>query len=257
MAVPPNVLVFSGHDPSGGAGLQADVQAIGACGAHPAVVVTALTCQDTRNAYAVWPVPAARFAATLATLAADLAFAAIKVGLVGSRAQVDAIAAFADANRGIPLVVDPVLRAGGGGRLAGSTLARALANHLFSRATLLTPNAAEARALCGGEADLRVCGQRLAQRAGYVLITGGDEPGHRVVNRLFTQNAPMVTFRWPRFPGPFHGAGCTLAAALSARLAAGDDVRTAVEAAQHYVHGCLAAAFAPGGGRRIPLRVRR
>ncbi|MDN5938623.1 MAG: hydroxymethylpyrimidine/phosphomethylpyrimidine kinase, partial [Salinisphaera sp.] len=249
MANPPNVLVFSGHDPSGGAGLQADVEAIGACGAHPAVVVTALTRQDSRNAHEVWPVAPDRFCATLDSLAADLAFAAIKVGLVGSCAQVKAIAAFADTHPDIPLVLDPVLRAGGGATLANEPVAQALTQTLFPRTTLLTPNAAEARSLCSGENDLTTCGQALSRQARHVLVTGGDEPGDWVVNRLFANGALAQEFRFPKLAGPFHGAGCTLAAAICARLANGESVATAANAAQSYVHKCLAAGFAPGRGR--------
>lgn len=254
MPRPPNVLVLSGHDPSGGAGLQADIEAIAALGAHPAVVITALTRQDSGNAYEVWPEPGERFASVLATLEADMEFAAVKVGLVGSVEQIDCIATYALAHPGAALVVDPVLRAGGGGALASDPVARALRERLFRHAAVLTPNAAEARSLCPGLTDIDRCGALLSRLAGHVLITGGDEPGAQVVNRLYADGEPVRRFSWPRLPHRFHGSGCTLAAALAARLALGDDVAAAAEGAQHYVHACLESGFAPGGGQHIPQR---
>lgn len=258
MTAPPNVLVLSGHDPSGGAGFQADLEAIGALGAHPAGVLTALTRQDTRDAYDVWPIPDERFAAMLDTLTADMPFAAIKVGLLGSPDQARCIADFQQARPAIPLVVDPVLRAGGGGQLAADPVARALIDVLLPTATLSTPNAGEARLLCPDAADLDDCGRQLSQgHEGWVLITGGDEPGDTVTNSLFHDGEPVRRFHWPRQPHRFHGSGCTLAAAAAARLAAGDDVPAAVAAAQQYVADALAAGFMPGGGQMIPGRLPR
>ncbi|MDT0634270.1 hydroxymethylpyrimidine/phosphomethylpyrimidine kinase [Spectribacter hydrogenoxidans] len=258
MAAPPNVLVLSGHDPSGGAGFQADLEAIGALGAHPAGVLTALTRQDTHDAYDVWPIPDERFAAMLDTLTADMPFAAIKVGLLGSPGQARCITDFRQTRPGTALVVDPVLRAGGGGQLAADPVARALIDVLLPIATLSTPNAGEARLLCPDAADLDDCGRQLSRgQPGWVLITGGDEPGDTVTNSLFHDGAPVRRFHWPRQPHRFHGSGCTLAAAAAARLAAGDDVPAAVAAAQQYVADALAAGFMPGGGQMIPGRLPR
>lgn len=258
MSAPPNVLVLSGHDPSGGAGFQADLEAIGALGAHPAGVLTALTRQDTHDAYEVWPVPDERFAAMLDTLTADMPFAAIKVGLLGSPDQARCIADFHQTQPTIPLVVDPVLRAGGGGQLAADPVAQALIHVLLPTATLSTPNAGEARLLCPDAADLDDCGRQLSRgHEGWVLITGGDEPGDTVTNSLFHDGEPVRRFHWPRQPHRFHGSGCTLAAAAAARLAAGDDVPAAVAAAQQYVADALAAGFMPGGGQMIPGRLPR
>src|SRR5699024_1622432 len=129
----------------------------------------------------------------------------------------------------IPLVVDPVLKAAGGGRLAADPVAAALADVLFARATIITPNAAEARRLCGGESDLNICGQRLAASAQHVLITGGDEPGETVINTLYRSDASTRSWRWPRLPHQYHGSGCTMASTLAARLAHGDEPTTAID----------------------------
>lgn len=254
---PPNVLCLSGHDPSGGAGMQADIEAVAAQGAHAAGVLTALTRQDTRNAYAVTPIAADEFSAEIDTLLADMSFDAFKVGLVATPDQVAVITELAGAHPDTPLVVDPVLRAGGGATLADDPVAEALSRRLFDRATLLTPNAAEARLLCPDAADLNTCGRRLAQTAGWVLVTGGDEPGERVCNTLFNVRGVVERFEWPRLPYHYHGSGCTLAAALAARLALGEDVPAAVAAAQDYTWHCLERSFAPGRGQHVPDRFDR
>ncbi len=252
----PNVLVIAGHDPSGGAGLQADIEAIAAQHAHAATVATLLTCQDTHDVHDVWPVERAFFRRCLDVVVADMPVAAIKVGAVANVEQVSIIAELAARLAPAPLVVDPVLKAAGGGRLADTPVGAALLDPLFEHATVVTPNAAEARLLCNAAADLDDCGAQLCRRAAHALITGGDEPGGGVVNTLFTREASPRAYAWPRLPGRFHGSGCTLAATLAARLAHGDNLMAAIETAQRATWEALAAGFAAGSGQSIPRRLR-
>lgn len=251
----PNVLCISGHDPSGGAGLQADIEAVAAQGAHAAGVITALTRQDTHNAYAVTPVADREFSAQLDTLVDDMTFAAVKVGLLGSAGQARRIAKLMRQIPGVPLVLDPVLVAGGGATLAESPVARAMTENLLEITTLLTPNASEARHLCPGKRSLDDCGDDLARFAQWVLITGGDEPGDTVTNTLYNADGVAQHFRWPRLPHHYHGSGCTLASACAARLALGDPVLLAVRTAQDYAWHSLEKAFQPGRGQHIPNRI--
>lgn len=255
----PNVLCLSGHDPSGGAGLQADFEAIAAQGCHAAGVITALTRQDTRNAYSVSPIADAEFAAQIDTLIADMDFAAVKIGLLGSPGQVKIIADFARTHAAMPLVLDPVITAGGGATLAQNPVANALSELLLPQASIITPNAAEARRLCPGTYDLAACGSALAQRVSWVLITGGDEASaqhsEEVVNTLYNVNGPVQTCRWPHLPHHYHGSGCTLASALAANLALGQGMQDAVRSAQAYTWQCLRDAFQPGRGQHIPNRL--
>lgn len=257
MQTPANVLILSGHDPSGGAGFQADLEATGALGCHGAGMLTALTQQDTHNAYDVWPTAPARFTAAVDTLLADMAFAAVKIGVLGSAEQAEMIGQRLQARPELPVVLDPVLRAGGGATLAADPVAQALRTALFAHTTVLTPNAAEARMLCGGTQSLQTCGEQLSRRVRWVLITGGDEVGNGCSNYLFHDGGLCERFEWPHLHGAFHGSGCTLAAAVAACLARGDALRDAVAAAQQYTHACLANAFAPGGGQLVPSRVPR
>src|SRR5699024_8538789 len=117
------------------------------------------------------------------------------------------------------------------------------AAELFGLATVITPNATEARQLCVSESDLDRCGKQLSRQAQYVLITGGDEPGDEVVNRLYADNAFVRSWRWPRLPGRFLGSGCTMASTLAARLAHGDAPLDAIDSAQRITWAALQAGL--------------
>ncbi|MGN8160421.1 bifunctional hydroxymethylpyrimidine kinase/phosphomethylpyrimidine kinase [Salinisphaera sp. RV14] len=251
----PNVLILSGHDPSGGAGLHADIEAVAAQGAHGAAVITALTRQDTRNVYGVAPVAEDFFAACIDTLLDDMPFAAIKTGVLVTAGQVRIVAELAARLPGVPLVVDPVLVAAGGGELAGDPVGRAMRDALFAQATVITPNTDEARRLCAGETDIDRCGAMLVAAGCHALITGGDDGDEaEVVNRLYTPDGEIERYTWPRLAGRFHGSGCTLAASLAARLALGESLGDAVANAQAYTGRALARSFSAGSGQSIPGR---
>lgn len=250
----PNILVIAGHDPSGGAGIQADIESAAANGAHAATVVTLLTCQDTADVYGVSPVEIDFFRRCLNTALADMSFGAIKIGVVADVAQVAAVAELVQARPEIPLVVDPVLRAAGGGTLAGDAVGQALRDRLFPHAAVVTPNAGEARLLCDGEPDLARCGERLSRAGSHALITGGDEGSAAVVNHGFVDGRLARTYEWPRVAGVFHGSGCTLASAIAARLACGDATDQALAHAQDYTWRAIEHGFAAGRGQRIPDR---
>ena len=249
----PRVLTLAGHDPTGGAGVQADIEAIVAQGAVAFSVVTALTVQDTTNVRQVQAVSAALLEQALAALLADCRVDAVKIGLVGDVTQVPVIAAALD-RLAVPVVLDPVLRAGGGAELANAALQAALRCDLLPRVTLLTPNAAEARRLsgCASVDDAGVA--LLAAGARAVLVTGGDEPTAGVQDCLFLPGQPPQTFSAARLDGGFHGAGCTLASAIAARLALGEPLPRAIDEARRFTHRALQQAQALGQGRRIPRR---
>ncbi len=237
------VLVFSGLDPSGGAGIAADIGAIAAQGVHPLPIVTALTVQDHNRVYALEPVDAAMIARQAQALEKSLPIDAVKIGIPGNRANAEAIAAFISRLRRrqpqLPVVLDPVLASGLGDALAHGD-ARAALEPLLALATVAVPNLGEAELL-----DTSACT--------HVLITGGHGRGEHVVNRWFS-GAQKREWSWQRLPGQFHGSGCTLAAAIAARLALGEPVGTALETAQAYTQRALADSFALAAGQRIPRR---
>jgi hydroxymethylpyrimidine/phosphomethylpyrimidine kinase len=254
MPKPAQALTIAGHDPTGGAGVQADIEAMAAQGVAPMSVLTALTVQDTHNVRRVQPVAADFLQEALSTLLADCRVDAIKIGLIGDAMQVPVLAA-AIAKSGVPVVLDPVLRAGGGKDLASMALKAAMKSALMPMVSLLTPNAAEARLLTGLE-DLAEAGAALlAMGAANVLITGGDEQGEMVCNHWFAAGQAPVVFSFPRIEQTFHGAGCTLAAALAAQLALGKTMLDAIQTAQDYTLRTLIAARAVGQGRWLPCRL--
>jgi len=256
------VLAFAGSDPSGGAGLQADLLTLAALGCHPLSVVTAITVQDTSGVVGVQPVAADWVARQARTLLADMAVSAFKLGMVATRESAVAIAAVIDEHPAIPVVLDPVLASGRGDPLGTSDVAAALVEHLVPRATIATPNSLEARGLAAGPGErtdalpLERCAERLTVRgAKFVLVTGTHEPTREVVNALYDAGGLVRSDRWERLPGEYHGSGCTLAAAIAAGLAHGIALPEAVQAAQRFTWQALAEAFRPGAGQAIPDRL--
>jgi hydroxymethylpyrimidine/phosphomethylpyrimidine kinase len=258
-ARPPIVLTFAASDPTGGAGLQADVLTLASLGCHPVSVLTALTAQDTRGVHALVAVESAMVAEQARRLLEDVAVAAFKLGVIGSARNAEAIAAVLAAHRSVPVVLDPVLASGRGDPLADEETLRALREALLPLATVATPNSREARRLAALEdADagtLAECAQRIAAYGcAYVLVTGTHEPGTQVVNTLYDARGVVREDRWARLPGSYHGSGCTLASAIAAFLARGRGVEAAVREAQEYTWNALRAGFRPGSGQALPDR---
>jgi hydroxymethylpyrimidine/phosphomethylpyrimidine kinase len=248
------VLCLSGLDPTGGAGIQADIEAIAAAGGHALPIITALTIQDTRNVSASLPVDPVLLERQIDTVVADCRIGAVKIGLLGDAEQTLLLARKL-ATLQVPVVCDPVLRAGGGQNLADQERIDVLRKMLLPLVTVLTPNASEARRLAGANSDAATAARELlALGCRHVLVTGGDEPGPTVINMLHSSEAAPVRYEWPRLPETFHGAGCTLASAIAVRLAQGENVESAVAEAQCWTRTTLERAFAIGHGRRIPGR---
>lgn len=252
----PAVLVVAGLDPSGGAGIQADIQAITALGAHPLPVISCLTVQDTRDVRASVAVDAELIRHQLQCLDDDLDFAAIKTGALGNAAIVQVLAEFLQGRPAVPLIVDPVIRATGGGSLADDALIDALRRDLFPLAELLTPNGPELARL-GDDDDPAAAADRLLHRdnVSALLTTGGHGTGETLINRLDYRNGSFHEWTLRRLPGEYHGSGCTFAAAIAARRACGDDLETAISRAQRYVSETLTYALTVGKGHPIPHRI--
>ncbi len=245
-SAPPAVLACAASDPTGGAGMQADLLTIAALGCHPLSVVTALTVQDTSGVEAVQPVEARWVEAQARRLLAELSVAAIKLGVLGSAENAFALAPLLAAQKA-PLVVDPVLASGRGDELASEQGIAALKQAIFPLATVATPNLPEAERL-GGVARILELGCR------YVLVTGTHADTPEVVNTLYDRSGVVREDRWPRLAGSYHGSGCTLASAIAALLAQGRDLPRAVGEAQEFTWRALEAGFRPGGGQFIPQR---
>lgn len=262
------VLVFAGLDPSGGAGIQADSQAIAAMGAHALPIVTTLTVQDNDRVYGITPVDPHIVQQQIEALINKIDIAAIKIGIVGSAAIAELIASCINTlrqnNPQLPVVLDPVLASGHGDDLTREDAIQIIAP-LRKLATLITPNTLEAHKLTQKlthkqteqhTSEIQSIEQQadlLMQDSPHVLIKGGHAQDENVINRWFSQEQQR-SWSWPRLQGEFHGSGCTLASAIAAGLAQGWSMETSLDKAQIYTQQALESAFAIAVGQLIPQR---
>lgn len=259
---PPIVLTFAATDPTGGAGLQADVLTIASMGCHPLSVVTAVTVQDSSGVDDVLPIDAEWVADQARAVLEDMPVAAFKIGLLGSVENIAAIAEIISDYPDIPLVFDPILASGRGDELANEDMRDAMRELLLPQTTILTPNSVEARRIIQDEdndednPDLAECAKRIL-RLGceYVLVTGTHEHTPKVINTLYGERGVVRSDSWTRLPGIYHGSGCTLASAIAALLANGLSMEEAVKEAQEYTWQALQFGFRPGMGQHIPDRL--
>ena len=258
-SLPPIVLSFAGTDPTGGAGIQADLLTLSSMGCHALTVVTAITVQDTAGVEDVLPIEADWVSDQARVLLEDMPVAAFKIGMVGSVENCAAIAEVVSDYPDVPLILDPVLASGRGDEMATEDLIDAMRELLIPQTTIITPNSLEARRLADDGSDeersLEDCARRILEMGcEYVLITGTHENTPQVVNTLYGQQGVIRSDSWQRLPGSYHGSGCTLASAIAATLANGLDIPEAVREAQEYTWQTLNAGFRPGMGQHIPDR---
>jgi hydroxymethylpyrimidine/phosphomethylpyrimidine kinase len=254
-------LSIAGSDPTGGAGLQLDLQVFRAFDVHGCAVPTALTVQDTARVHSVLPLFPNVVSDQLRVLLRDVPPHAVKLGMLASDDVLRAVDYGLDPLRGlpVPLVIDPVLRASDGKELLQRRAIPGL-RELCRRAALVTPNLAEAEALCERDVSTRTGIESAARHlvselgAAAALVKGGHRE-RDADDCLALRGDAGVEVRWlagARIPGAdVHGTGCALSAAIAARLALGDELRVAVEAARAFVREGIANAQAIGGGRRV------
>jgi hydroxymethylpyrimidine/phosphomethylpyrimidine kinase len=259
---PPIVLVFAATDPSGGAGMQADILTLAAMGCHPVTVVTGLTVQDTIGVEAVLPIDPEWVSDQARCVLEDMPVAAFKLGVLGSVENIAAIAEVVSDYPDVPLVLDPVLASGRGDEFAGDELIAAMREMLFPQTTILTPNVVEARRMATNEGDEsdeleeKIYASRIVQLGcQYVLVTGTHANTPKVINTLYSQDGIVRADSWDRLAGSYHGSGCTLAAAVAATLANGLAMEEAVRDAQEFTWQSLKQGFRPGMGQHIPDRM--
>lgn len=247
------VLIVAGSDSGGGAGIQADIKTVTALGGYAATAISALTAQNTRGVFGVFPVPPEFIAQQMRLVLDDIGADALKTGMLHSAAVIDAVADVLDTiDRDMPLVVDPVMVAKGGARLLDGDAIATLKRRLLVRATLVTPNLPEAEALSGLEIrdanDMAHAARALLTLgADAVLLKGGHLESDTVTDILATADG-LQTFHADRIQTTStHGTGCTLASAIATGLAQKLDISEAVRRARDYVRKALATA--PGYGQ--------
>ncbi len=252
----PTVLAIGGHDPSGGAGIQADIESIAANGCHAATAVTCLTVQDSCDLIALHPVDPAQLIAQVEAVLGDGKIGAMKIGLIGAASIAQALVSLLKDHAAPPVIFDPVLATGAGSELASEELLEVIRYELLPLCSLITPNSLEARRLCGKDLPLDECAQMLlAGGVKSILITGTHEQSATVSNRLFDRNGLLDESHWERLPGEYHGSGCTLAAAISAFIARGTPLSEAVRQGQAYSWQSLKQGFRSGRCQSLPDRL--
>ncbi|MGA1561946.1 MAG: bifunctional hydroxymethylpyrimidine kinase/phosphomethylpyrimidine kinase [Gammaproteobacteria bacterium] len=250
----PIVLVIGGHDPSGGAGITADVETITALGGRATSVITALTVQDTRGVQSFEPTSLSLLISQARAIFEDLPIACIKTGMLATREQVEAVHTLL-VDTGLPLICDPILSGGRGDALSTSDLSDAMRELLIPRARLLTPNSVELRKLAPEGDSTPACARELLELgAEAILVSGGHEPGEHILSTLYTQAGPERTWSQPRLPGEFHGTGCTLASACACALAQGHSLESAIDTALQFTWNALVHGEHPGRGQGLPTR---
>ena len=254
MRAKPVVLALSGHDPSGAAGVQADIEALAHAGCHCVSVLTSLTAQNTAVFKSMTLQTAAGFREQLRLLTEDIAVDACKIGLIGSVELVRTIGDYL-AGAQLPVALDPVLGAGAGADLSSPDLLHALTEHLLPQASVITPNLEEAVALTGRRDPEQALHGLLDLGCKTALITTSEQTPEQVTNIWMDQARTLHTYRWDKLPGVYHGSGCTLSAYLAGQLARDEPMRSAVEQAQRYTWQTLKRARQLGASQLHPQRL--
>lgn len=245
----PNILVFSGFDPSGGAGLIADVETANALGGHATGIITCQTLQNNENASACIATDVGLFKKQLKCLGELNQFDAVKIGLVPSVEIADAIADVL-LQVSCPTVIDPIIAASGGYSFCDQTVVQFIARRLLPLCDVATPNAQEVVQLA--QTKLHPAMALLAQGAKAILVTSEFEEHGYLYHCLYRSNAEPYLCDCERLPGNYHGGGCTLASAIAVYLALKIDLPEAIDVAQAFTYQCLVAAHLEGAS--IPLR---
>lgn len=257
---PPIVMTFSATDPSGGAGLQADVGTLSSLGCHPASIVTGFTVQDTIGVDRLISVDSKVVNDQARSILEDMEVSIFKLGLLSSKENISIIAQIISDYPDIPLIIDPVLSSGRGDKFTDIETRNMILELLFPGALLITPNTLEARQLLNQEdehldSSLEVCADFFKEiGCQNVLITGTHENTKNVVNTLYSSSNQIIPYHWDRLPGNFHGSGCTLTSAIAAYYALGLTIEDAIEEAQYFTWQALKNGFKPGMGQLIPNR---
>jgi hydroxymethylpyrimidine/phosphomethylpyrimidine kinase len=246
-------MTIAGSDSGGGAGIQADLKVFFALGCHGTSAITALTAQNTVAVTGIHEVPEEFVVQQIEAVATDIGVDAAKTGMLASPRIVEAVAKAVEANGIAKLVVDPVFVSKHRDKLLADDAIDALKARLFPLATLITPNLYETSGLVGREVESldqmkRAAENLLALGPGAVLVKGGHLPGDRAIDVLY-DGVEMIELDGPRYDTEdTHGTGCAISAAITARLAHGDDLRDAVAFAKEFIGGAIERSIRIGKG---------
>ena len=249
----PVVLVIAGHDPSGGAGIQADIESIASAGCHAATVITSLTTQNTSKVIDIIPQNPEPFSKQIRLILEDMEVVACKIGMIGSIELLQVIINELS-EIDFPIVLDPVMSSTTGRAFANADLCKLMLTSLLPITTLVPPNSHEAKLLTGSKDLPTAASKLLAYGTDSVLIPGTHENTEEVINSLYTKKKPSIDYHWQRLDETFHGSGCTLSSRIAALLALNIDLISAVEKAQDYTWQSLKQGLKLGMGQAQPDR---
>jgi hydroxymethylpyrimidine/phosphomethylpyrimidine kinase len=252
----PPVLCIGGLDPSGGAGLQADIEAIASCGGHALPIASCLTVQNSLQSFSVTAVDPTLIEQQASVLLKDMQIACCKIGVVPNQAVANSIANILAQLTNVPVVFDPVLSASQGSEFSNADTINAIKEILLPAVTIVTPNLKELNTLIGDNGDINSQAKSLCELGpDYVLATGADNDTQHVHNTLFTRDGVKANYEWPRLPHVYHGSGCTLSSAIACYLSLDHNITKAVEKAQYFTWRSLQLAQPIGSGQWIPRRI--
>ena len=259
----PSILCFSGLDPCGGAGLQADIESIFQCGGHALPIASCLTVQNTLGVSSVSPVKNDLIQQQATAIIEDMEIAACKIGAIANQDTAHIIAEIITDFPSIPVIYDPVLMPTQGQPFADLITLKAIQQTILPKVDIITPNHNELALLTQSShrsahtPPLIERIQSLGQLGPkHILLTGADEKSTEVNNLLYNHNTLVETYTWKRLANNYHGSGCTMSSALACFLALGESIQDASLHAQLYTYETLKHAQSLGHGQMIPTRNR-
>lgn len=253
----PIILCFSGADPCGGAGTQADIEAIASMGGHAVTVTTALTVQNSQGVESYQASEANHLQAQAKVLIDDIPINAIKTGMLASKSAINVVKKIITQQPNVAVIIDPVMTSNSGNALSDNGYANALRDTLLPLAHIVTPNLPELYKLAPKAKNISdACDYISSLGCEYVLVTGTHDTDSKdtVINRLYQSGQLINEQTWGRLPGEYHGSGCTLAASLAALVANNKSIIDAVTAAQDYTWHSLKFGVSLGKGQMHPDR---
>ena len=248
-------MCFSGLDPTGGAGIQADIETLFSIGCHCCSIVTALTVQNTQNASSMVATEPAMLIQQARAVLEDIPIQCFKIGLLGSVESVEVLHTLLKDYGEIPLVLDPIMVAGGGYEFGGQEVIDAIRSLLIPLTTVLTPNTEEIMQFSPAADTIDACASEILDSGcQHILLTGTHARTDLVVNKLYSTHQEIAPYNWSRLEHDYHGSGCTLAAAVAGYLAHGLDLHDAIQQAQRFTWEALCHGSRIGFGQHLPDR---
>ena len=246
-----SVLLFSGLDPSGAAGISADIETINQFGLNPLPIVTSLTAQNTQRVESIDVVKDSLLEKQFNLLDEDISFNTVKIGLLGSVSQIKTISRLIGEKNTLNVVVDPILISGTQENMSSIKMVGVMKKYLFPKCTILTPNLEELNILSPGLSEKKAVS---SLNCPWVLVTTSDSSKIDIEHRLYNKSSLIRRFNYKKLPDKFHGSGCTLSSAISALLAKGIAIEEACDQGLAYTYQCLLNAKKIGKMQYHPTR---